>query len=202
MKLLGISKALMAKKKQVKRRQPKVYEIRISLRGTEPLVWRKVLIHEFVDLSDLHMLIQMVMGWENRHLYSFTINEQKFTDEDSALEINQNETEGVSLNEVLGDSKEFSYTYDFGDGWQHHLEITEVLDHDPRMQYPACIGGENACPPEDCGGPPGFDNFKTVIAGKDSPEKNDLLAWVGGYYNPSTFDPNFVNKRLLWADDF
>ncbi len=69
------------------------------------------------------------------------------------------------------------------------------------MNYPACIAGENACPPEDCGGIPGFEDLKSTLAGKESQEKDELLTWLGGFYNPTTFDPNFVNKYLLWTEN-
>ena len=183
----------MAKKKLVTRSKPKVYEFTIRLVDTKPLVWRKVLAHEFIELNELHLLIQMSMGWKDYNLYSFEVDGKTYmADEDSNLIEND-----VQLMDILGDTKKFTYTYDFGDDWLHEIEITKILTHDPRINYPVCIGGENACPPEDCGGPHRFENLKSVIAGKDSPEKDEVLTWLGGFYNPTTFDPNFVNQYLL-----
>lgn len=190
----------MAKKKSTIRHKLKVYEFIISLTGTKPLVWRKVLAHDFIELGELHLLIQLAMGWTDSHLHSFEINGKVYTDEESAAEMDCFVADGVILGEILDSSRIFTYSYDFGDGWEHNVEITSVLEHDPRMNYPVCIAGENACPPEDCGGLPGFENLKNVIAGKDSEEKDELLTWLGGFYNPNTFDPNFVNK-LLWSSD-
>lgn len=190
----------MKKKKNVKSK-PKVYEFSISLAETSPKVWRKVLAHEFIELNELHLLIQMAMGWEDYHLYSFFINDKHYTDEESALELNHCESDGVLLCDILADTKNFTYTYDFGDDWKHEIEITNILEDDPRMKYPVCIDGENACPPEDCGGPYRFEELKKIIAGKESEEKNEVLTWLGGFYNPKTFDPNFVNKHFFW-DDF
>lgn len=190
----------MAKKKATARQKPKVYEFTISLAETEPLVWRKVLAHDFIELNELHLLIQLAMGWSDQHLYAFEINRKTYSDDESASEMNYLSANGVILGDILGDSKSFTYAYDFGDGWEHDVEITNTLKNDPRMNYPVCIAGENACPPEDCGGPHGFENLKKVIAGKNSKEKDELLTWLGGFYNPNTFDPNFVNK-LLWSGD-
>jgi hypothetical protein len=191
----------MAKKKTATHKKPKVYEFTISLANTTPLVWRKVLAHEFIELPELHMLIQMSMGWEARHLYSFEINKKTYSDGESATEMNNLDDEGVLLSDALGNTKKFIYTYDFGDHWVHQVEINQELDHDPRMNYPICIGGENACPPEDCGGIGGFEQLKVTLAGKDSKEKNEMLTWLGGFYSPTTFDPNFVNKHFFWADE-
>lgn len=191
----------MAKKKTISRKNPRVFEIIISLQETSPLVWRKILTHEFIELDELHMLIQITMGWENRHLYDFNINNKIYTDSESAFEMNAMAADGLQLCDVLEDAKKFIYTYDFGDNWVHEIKISKIIDHDPRMNYPACTAGENACPPEDCGGIPGFGNLKSILAGKESEEKNELLTWLGGFYNPTTFDPNFVNRYLLWTEN-
>jgi hypothetical protein len=192
----------MAKKKAAKRTKPNVYEFTITLAETSPVVWRKVLAHDVIELYELHMLIQMSMGWQNAHLFSFEINGKSYSDEETASEMkNTFDAEGVELKDILGDTKKFTYTYDFGDDWLHQIEITNVLEDDKRVNYPICIGGENACPPEDCGGPHGFERLKDVLKGKEGREKDEMMTWVGGFYNPNTFDPNFVNKNFLWANE-
>lgn len=194
----------MAKLKSVKRAYPKVYEFTVTLAGTSPMIWRRFLAHEIIHLDELHMLIQMTMGWEASHLYEFTFGNKTYAAsihaDDSGAE-NAENAEDVSLRDALGDSRKFSYLYDFGDGWHHEVEITNTFDHDPARKYPVCVAGENACPPEDCGGPPGFEELKEILAGEDSEEKAERLEWLGGFYNPFSFDPNFVNRFLLWADD-
>lgn len=193
----------MAKKKTATKK-PKVYEFTVTLKETAPVVWRKFLAHEFIELNELHMLIQMTMGWENTHLFSFEINGKSYSDSESAFEMaNTIDSDGIELRDVLKDSKKFEYIYDFGDDWLHQIEITNVLDDDSRMNYPVCIAGENACPPEDCGGTHAFERLKSILIGKDGDEKDEMLTWLGGFYNPHTFDPNFVNKYILWAgEDF
>ena len=108
--------------------------------------------------------------------------------------------EDFALKNVVEGARKFSYLYDFGDRWIHEIEITNVLEHDPTRIYPVCVAGENACPPENCGGPLGFEELKEVLAGKASEEKADCLEGLGGFYYPFSFDPNFVNRYLLWAD--
>lgn len=189
----------MAKKKKSSK-NPKVYEFTVTLKDTSPAVWRKFLAHEFIELGELHMLIQMSMDWDAKHLYSFEINGKTYSDTESAIEMNCIDAEATLLCDVINKSKKFHYTYDFGDNWLHEVEITKILDHDPRMKYPVCTGGENACPPEDCGGVGGFEDLKSTLAGPDSEEKNEILSWLGGFYNPHTFDANFINKHFLWID--
>ena len=190
----------MAKKKKAPRAPPRVYEFTISLEDTSPLVWRRCLAHEIINLDELHMLIQMTMGWEAKHLYEFEIGDQIYTSPENADESHSENAEDFLLQDVLEDHREFTYAYDFGDGWQHKVKITNIFEHDTRLKYPLCTGGENACPPEDCGGPGGFEDLKKILSGKDCDEKSELMNWVGGFFNPTTFDPNFVNRFLLWAD--
>lgn len=190
----------MAKLKVAKRSAPKVYEFTVCLAETSPRVWRRFLAHEIINLDELHMLIQMTMGWEARHLYEFTIGKKKYAAPEHADDSVAESAEEFSLIEVLGETRKFSYLYDFGDQWNHEVEITNILEHDPYRTYPVCVAGENACPPEDSGGPPGFEELKEILAGEDSEEKAERLEGLGGFFYPLSFDPNFVNRFLLWAD--
>jgi len=199
----------MAKKKATAKKntaKPNVYQFKVSLKGTTPLVWRGFLAHEFIELIELHDLIQVTMGWKNCHLYSFEIGQKTYSnmDDDVGFDMGADnktlDSEGQLLCDVLKGSKLFTYIYDFGDGWVHDVEIVKTLEHDLRMIYPVCIDGDNACPPEDCGGVDGFDELKRVLAGAKCVEQDELLEWLGGYYNPFTFDPNIINQHFLWAD--
>ena len=187
-------------KKTTSKKKPKVYEFTVTLVDTEPAVWRKFLAHEFIELTELHLLIQAVMGWSNSHGYQFEIGDEDYTDTHGE-ETEKTDINGLELRDVLRKEKVFQYIYDFGDYWEHEVKITKVLEDDSRMTYPVCIGGENACPPENCGGTGGFEGLKETLAGPDSPEKDEMLSFVGGFYNPKTFDPNFVNKNSLWLTE-
>jgi len=194
--------AKKASKKSTPKAKPKVYEFTVTLLDTKPVVWRKFLAHEFIELTELHLLIQATMGWQNTHHYEFEIGNESYT-ETHGEKTEKTDINGIELRDVLGKEKVFQYVYDYGDYWEHEVKITKVLEDDPRMMYPVCIGGENACPPEDCGGTGGFEDLKELLAGPDSEEKDEMLSFVGGFYNPKTFDPNFVNKNFLWgAEEF
>jgi hypothetical protein len=63
----------------------------------------------------------------------------------------------VRLRDVLKPRKTIiDYIYDFGDGWEHRLTVTDVHAGQPGLSYPRYIGGERNGPPEDCGGIPGL----------------------------------------------
>ena len=133
--------------------------VRIELRHTDPLIWRQVEVPTSITLKVLHDIIQVVMGWFDYHLWEFTIGKQRFglpMDDDWGTEP-RIEAGKVRLRDVLKPRKTvIYYTYDFGDGWEHRLTVTDVRAGQRDVSYPRYIGGERNGPPEDCGGIPGF----------------------------------------------
>lgn len=178
-----------------------VYEFRITLKGTEPKVWRHVLVPTNISLERLHGIIQVVVGWQNSHLYEYEIQAKRYApSDDEFVDVLGKKPGGVniSLSVVLKDVGSFVYRYDFGDSWTHQVDIIGRHNRDEAMIYPVCVGGENACPPEDCGGPPGYHELKEALKDENHEEHMAMKQWVGGYFNPLTFDPNIVNREFLW----
>ena len=191
----------MAKKKSVKSK-PIIYKFRIDLLDTSPSVWREVLVPSSFTLDEFHYVIQAAMGWQDAHLYDFEIGKIRFsepTEYDDGLEIKS--PHGL-LSSALKDAKKFFYNYDFGDSWRHEITVLEILEAEDYIQYPVCVGGENACPPEDCGGTPGYEELKRKIADPKNKERIELLRWVGGYFNPFSFDANLINREFLWSHEW
>ena len=88
------------------------------------------------------------------------------------------------------------YRYDFGDGWEHDVALERVLEAEPDARYPRVIAGARACPPEDCGGEPGYDHLLEVLGNPGHPEHRELLRWVGGAFDPEVFDARATNRAL------
>lgn len=186
----------MAKGK-VKKVSTQVFRLHISLSGTLPIVWRRVLVPGHFTLVALHSIIQHTMGWQMSHLYDFQIGKSRFSEPDE-YDTHPIKSVSTSIESALKEIKTFAYNYDFGDSWQHEIKVEEVESPEEVFRYPICIGGENACPPEDCGGFPGYENLKEAVSNKKHPEHVELLSWVGGYFNPEAFDANRVNRDFLW----
>lgn len=79
------------------------------------------------------------------------------------------------------------YTYDFGDGWQHKIVLEKIMPAVPLVEYPICITGRRACPPEDCGGSYGYQDFLEIIADSAHEEHENMLEWIGGEFHPEIF---------------
>ncbi len=164
--------------------------VRIELRHTDPLIWRQVEVPTSITLKVLHDIIQAVIGWFDCHLWEFAIGKQRYglpIDDDWGAEPCIVAAK-VRLRDVLKTRKTvIDYTYDFGDGWEHRLTVTDVRAGQPGISYPRYIGGERNGPPEDCGGIPGFYELLDAIADPAHPDHAFLKQWVGDY-DPDTFD--------------
>ena len=148
----------MAKKKIVDfHRSPEaqIFKLRVSLPETKPEVWRRILVPGLFTLEALHSVIQLTMGWQMKHLYDFKIGRDRYSDPDD-FDDHPVKLPAATLASALRDQSSFTYTYDFGDDWRHQIEVEEILLRDEAFNYPICIGGENACPPEDCHGFHGY----------------------------------------------
>ncbi len=96
----------------------------------------------------------------------------------------------VTLNKVVkGERAKFRYEYDFGDGWQHGIELEKILPAEPKQRLPACVAGKRAAPPEDCGGPWGYAELLAALKNPKREESHERLEWVGGKWDPAAFEP-------------
>lgn len=165
-----------------------ILELKVTLRYVDPPVWRRVRVRSHITLAKLHQVLQTVMGWTDSHMHEFQVAGQTYGVPDREVSNRKNEKQAL-LGDVLRDAGEqLVYTYDFGDGWQHDVELEQVLAPDPKAHYPCVTGGDRACPPEDCGGPGGYARLLEALASPKHPEHAALVDWVGGSFDPEAFD--------------
>lgn len=169
---------------------------------------------------DLHVAVQDAMGWLDYHLHRF----EAVDIDDKRIEIGipdpndisgSNETEPgweLILPEVFLDPGDRAhYVYDFGDNWHHEVLLEGVFLAEEGRTYPLCVAGQRACPPEDCGGPPGYYRLLEVLKDKKHQEFGDMTRWLKGHaknyfpYKPDHFLPQnviFADPRKRWAENF
>jgi len=172
-----------------------VYVVKVTLLGTRPPVWRRILVPRDITLQHLHRTLQTVMGWTNSHLHQFVVQRQTFSDPRSRVGTkvaNENRNRLGELIWTVGAS--LLYEYDFGDGWQHKLLLQEVLTGDESFQQ-ICVAGKQCCPPEDCGGPRGFAELLNALRDANHPGHEEVCEWLGDYV-PESFSADEINRRL------
>ncbi len=192
-----------------KKENAMVLQFRVSLVGIEPTIWRRILVPEFYSFWDLHVAIQDAMGWLDYHLHLFTIEIDRkqlvkigIPDDEDFDDDTQPDWE-ISVLEYLqlpGDTA--LYTYDFGDNWEHEILLEGILLREKRLKYPRCIGGERACPPEDCGSIPGYARLLDILEDPANEEYADMNSWLKGHaknYHP--FDPEAFDSMAVRFDN-
>jgi hypothetical protein len=174
-----------------------VYQLKVTLKDSRPPIWRRILVDQDASLGDLHLILQIAMGWEEAHLHQFVIDRVCYGTPDPEFEFDVEDEWEITLSQVVTKAKQkFVYEYDFGDGWDHDIEVEKISPPDPEIRYPVCSAGKRACPPEDCGGIWGYESLLKVIGDPKHPEHEEMLEWTGEDFDPEFFDIESVNKRL------
>lgn len=189
-----------------------ILQLKITLEESKPEIWRKFLVEDSINFKKLHAIIQIIMGWENYHLYDFQI------DKNTYVESSENEftvdsvwtdfkmpgkrktyrDDKTKLSDlIIQKGQKFLYTYDFGDSWTHIIKVENILPKENGKKYPICVDGAMSCPPEDCGGIWGYEELMQLKKKPDDPEYEELIIdWLGEDFDPEYFSAEDVNKQL------
>lgn len=186
--------------------RPKPIALRVELHEVTPLVWRRVLVSNQWTLASLHGYLQWVMGWTDSHAHEFEVGDgivapewwidEVGLDTDTSKYRDERRVSVAAVVSQLGSRGEFEYRYDMGDGWRHRIVIESppALATDTDLALPVCLSGENACPPEDVGGPPGYELFLQILGDREHEQHEDMVRWIGGVFDPKGFDLNRINR--------
>ncbi len=177
-----------------------IYQLKVTLLGARPSIWRRVQVPDAMPLSRIHGVLQIVMGWTNSHLHQFIADGRYYAlrspvEYPDVMEVTDERT--TSLNQVAPKvQSRIFYEYDFGDSWEHELVVEKILTPEPDVEYPRCLDGKRACPPDNVGGVWGYHDFQKAIRNPKHPEHEEMLEWVGGHFDPEAFDLHGVNGLL------
>jgi len=181
----------------------KILKLKIILINSNPKIWREVLIPIDNTFEDLHYVIQAVMYWGNYHLHEFPLTENKYIGDEppnpqSRIDRSYLKESNVKLEKYLnqkGDS--MKYIYDFGDNWRHEVEVIDILEKEDSREYPVCVDGENASPPEDVGGISGYNQMLEAFSDENHPDYERYKEWLGiEVYDAERVDIASINKKI------
>lgn len=186
-------------------------ELKIELAEISPSIWRRVIVPNDITLHALHFVLQGAMPWQNYHLHEFEIGEDKFEARDESDGIwdpndGRQDEKRFALGDLVKKGDQFTYIYDFGDGWRHVITVERITKPTgrPDLDFPACVAGERACPPEDSGGPYSYGEFLEALLDKHHPEHRATKQWAGAF-EPEVFSVQQANAAVgamfVWANE-
>jgi len=177
-----------------------LFQFKITLVDIKPVIWRCIQVPD-CTLTNLHEYIQAAFGWENYHLHQFEIDGVQYSQpapDGDDFDMDFEDETDVLLSKLLPKSSrtaQWVYEYDFGDGWRHDILFEGFPPIDPKAKAPLCLEGERACPPEDCGGPPGYADYLDAIADPRNEQQEEILEWRGPF-DSEAFDAKKATKQM------
>lgn len=179
-------------------------DVELLLIGTEK-VRRSFFVPLHSNFLTLHEIIQVGFGWTDEHLHAFSCNKGRVRIDAGLLEMGYGNLgkkqkrelfneEGALLSDYIPATKRLDYEYDFCDGWKHIITVgaIELVEGEP---YATCTGGTGSTPPEDCGGPYGYAQLRTILSDPTDERYEDRLEWVGDELDLG-FDQVDINLQL------
>lgn len=158
-----------------------VFIVRVELDEVDPLVWRALAVRSSMNLAGFHDVLQDAMGWTNSHLHEYVVGDERIGVPDPDDRTSLRDERRVRLRDVLRKPRDqMFYDYDFGDNWRHIVRLESVIRATRGERYPILLAGECACPPEDVGGPPGYEDFLKAIKDPAHEDHESMLEWIGG----------------------
>jgi hypothetical protein len=175
-------------------------EMLVTLQGTEPPVWRRVVVPVDLTLDRLHLVIQGAMGWTDSHLHVFRCRGKLYGPVGLDIDEDTWDESMMSVGEAAEVGCRFGYQYDFGDDWTHDVEVVRTLPGYDRPT-PHVLAGQRACPPEDSGGVVGHADLCAALAnpskaGMSRERAADLRDQAPEGYDPERFDPMEADSRI------
>ncbi len=178
------------------------FKIQIK-RISKPPVWRRLLVPESITFQRFHQIIQAAFGWYSCHLYQFSktgygdkeiIGIPEEEDDNPFFQYSKLDSTKIKLSDIFRQvGQKFVYIYDFGDDWTHQITLEDITEHS--IINSELLGGKGACPPEDCGGPWGYQNLMDILDDRKHPEHKDMKRWLG-LKTSETWDPEAFDLEV------
>ncbi len=181
------------------------YQLTVTLVETDPLIWRRLLVPANTPLNIFHQIIQIAMGWSDYHAHQFMAAGKEGrriygvpgVDDEVGLGLRMLDENSYCLSDLLrAERDQCLYEYDFGDSWLHQLVLERIIEKPGASEKLCCLDGNGACPPEDSGGVPVYEEWLIALKDSGHPEHEEAVGLLGEGYDPSRFDCQKVNRSL------
>ncbi len=178
------------------RARSQTLQLRLSVKDVKPEIWRKLLVPSDITLARLHAALQVLMGWNDNHLYAFVIGGKRYSPP-SEHDIGKQNSIGTRLSGIFAnDIKAVTYEYDYGDRWE--IELCKEPKHDgfQQKQPTECIEGLRHGPVEDSGGSREYMEKVKIYGNPRHKRYLEVREFIGPMFDPEAFDLKQTNARL------
>ena len=179
-----------------------VHRLKVTLRQVRPPVWRRIEVPSDMRLSELAGVLEAAMGWMGGHLHAFDADGvlYEIPDEEGFGRRTTRDERKAQLGQALRDVRaRMRWDYDFGDGWEHDVVVEAIEPRAGDVRYPRCLAGRRACPPDDCGGPWGYNELLAAVADPLHVEHQSLTVWAPSGFDPEAFDVEVATEMMRSA---
>jgi len=174
-----------------------IHQLKVTLRQVKPPVWRRIEVESDLTLGELAPVLEAAMGWFGGHLHAFDVGGARYGTPDPDWGTDDLDENRFRLGGVLPtEGMKMRWDYDFGDGWEHDVLVETISLPERGVEYPMCLAGRRACPPEDCGGPWGYADLLEAVANPDHPEHEELRDWAPPGFDPARFDMEATSAAM------
>ena len=179
-----------------------VYQLKLTVHEIRPAIWRRILVRSDTTLARLHLVIQVLMGWYDYHLYQFRIaNEPHGPPRDDDADYGYRKSVKVSIATAFAKGLDtIIYEYDFGDGWEIGIRLEKKIPERIQRERAICTGGARHGPMEDSGGPHGYQEMLGILRNPHHEEHDEIEQWIGSNFDPEGFNIDFENRLLRELD--
>ena len=174
-----------------------VHQLKVTLRSVRPPVWRRIVVKPDTTLGELAPILEAAMGWLGTHLHLLDVDGTWYGARDPEWARDVLDENRFRLGGVLpAVGSKMRWDYDFGDGWEHDVLVEAISPSERGVEYPVCLAGRRACPPEDCGGPWGYADLLKALADPAHPDHQQLREWAPPDFDPARFDLEETNLAI------
>ena len=171
--------------------------LRMVVVGTQPRVWRRLLVRETMWLSRLHDSIQIAFDWFDYQTHLFAMDDLRFGNPVKRDDLVVEDDRDVTLLDLnLANRDRMTYEYLIGEGWKVEVRVEKTAAAAKGAHYPLCVAGERSGPPEDCGGLEAFHDMLSCLKEPESDLGREWLSWLGPEYDPNACDLTKINAAL------
>ena len=166
-----------------------IFQFKLTLTGSFPEVWRRILVPDECSLGDLHYVISYSFCWFQDSEHEFSQGSRVFGPKGQPR-VREDEHKVFLLDLFKRPGHDIRYVYRLRDEWRVEVVFEGEQAPVPLGHYPCCIAGANDGPPVGVGGIGRYN--EVVLAFQDADTWKAMCAELGPCDWQLGFEPTYL----------